>query len=81
MDLELRDKRVLITGASQGIGEGLAEVFAEEGAILHLTARSADKLEPLMQALRVPFRRPRFGSFIPRTPSCRPKPGHRPAPT
>mgnify|MGYP001501264573 CR=1 FL=1 len=28
MDLELRDKRVLITGASQGIGEGIAEVTA-----------------------------------------------------
>jgi NAD(P)-dependent dehydrogenase (short-subunit alcohol dehydrogenase family) len=31
MDLQLRGKKVLITGASQGIGEGLAKVFAEEG--------------------------------------------------
>ncbi len=52
MDLGLRGRRVLITGASQGIGEGIAEVFAEEGAILHLTARSADKLEAIAGRLR-----------------------------
>ncbi len=52
MDLGLRGRRVLITGASQGIGEGIAEVFAEEGAILHLTARSADKLEAIAARLR-----------------------------
>ncbi len=45
MDLRLSGKTVLITGASQGIGAGLAEVFAEEGCTLHLVARSADKLE------------------------------------
>lgn len=47
MDLQLRGKRVLITGASQGIGEGLAHAFAEEGCDLHLTARSAEKLGAL----------------------------------
>lgn len=51
MDLGLSDKRVLITGASQGIGEGIADVFAEEGAVLHLTARSADKLEAIAKRL------------------------------
>lgn len=52
MDLQLKGKRVLITGASQGIGEGLAEVFAEEGADLHLVARSADRLDALAGRLR-----------------------------
>lgn len=52
MDLQLRGKRVLITGASQGIGEGLARVFAEEGCALHLVARQRDKLEGLAAALR-----------------------------
>lgn len=51
MDLGLRGKRVLITGASQGIGAGVAEVFAEEGADLFLTARNAEKLAALKQGL------------------------------
>ncbi len=44
MDLQLAGRSVLITGASQGIGAGLAEVFAEEGCDLHLVARSKKKL-------------------------------------
>ena len=47
MDLKLNGKTALITGASQGIGEGLAKAFAEEGVNLHLTARSAEKLEAI----------------------------------
>lgn len=52
MDLMLRGKRVLITGASKGIGAAAAEVFAEEGCDLHLAARSQDALEALAQRLR-----------------------------
>lgn len=51
MDLQLSGKKVLITGASQGIGEGLARSFAEQGCHLHLTARSADKLKTLADVL------------------------------
>jgi NAD(P)-dependent dehydrogenase (short-subunit alcohol dehydrogenase family) len=51
MDLKLAGQKVLITGASQGIGEGLAHAFAEEGCHLHLTARSAEKLEALKSEL------------------------------
>ena len=52
MDLHLRGKRVLITGASKGIGAAAAEAFAEEGSHLHLAARNAEALEALAQRLR-----------------------------
>ena len=52
MNLKLTGKSVLITGASQGIGEGLAEGFAKEGANLHLTARRGDVLNSLAERLR-----------------------------
>jgi NAD(P)-dependent dehydrogenase (short-subunit alcohol dehydrogenase family) len=51
MDLHLNGKTVLITGASQGIGAGLARAFAAEGARLRLTARSADKLDALAREI------------------------------
>jgi NAD(P)-dependent dehydrogenase (short-subunit alcohol dehydrogenase family) len=44
VDLQLAGKTVLITGASQGIGEGLATAFAQAGCHLRLTARRYEKL-------------------------------------
>lgn len=44
MDLGLRGKSVLITGASKGIGLACARAFAEEGCTLHLAARSVELL-------------------------------------
>lgn len=44
MDLGLRDKRILITGGSKGIGLATAEAFAREGSNLILVARSEDDL-------------------------------------
>jgi NAD(P)-dependent dehydrogenase (short-subunit alcohol dehydrogenase family) len=53
MDLKLRGKQVLITGASRGIGAAAAEVFAEEGANLLLAARDGAALEARAALLRV----------------------------
>jgi NAD(P)-dependent dehydrogenase (short-subunit alcohol dehydrogenase family) len=52
MDLHLRGKRVLVTGASKGIGAAGAEVFAEEGCDVIIAARSGDALKELSQRLR-----------------------------
>src|ERR1700730_7168106 len=52
MDLHLRGKRVLITGASKGIGAAAAEALAEEGCHLRLAARSGDQLKALAERLR-----------------------------
>ncbi|NOJ45080.1 SDR family oxidoreductase [Bradyrhizobium archetypum] len=52
MDLHLRGKRVLITGASKGIGAAAAEAFAEEGADVMLAARNGELLKALAERLR-----------------------------
>jgi 3-oxoacyl-[acyl-carrier protein] reductase len=47
MDLQLRDKTALVTGASAGIGLGIATGLAGEGVRLAITARRHDRLEAL----------------------------------
>ena len=45
MDLKLQGRRALVTGASVGIGRGIALALAAEGVHLALTARRMDKLQ------------------------------------
>jgi len=51
MDLELKDRVVLITGASRGIGAATAKLLAAEGARLVLVSRDAAALEALKSGL------------------------------
>jgi len=51
MDLGLKGKVAIVTGASKGIGAAIAAELAREGAKLILAARSADKLAALSQSL------------------------------
>jgi 3-oxoacyl-[acyl-carrier protein] reductase len=45
MDLQLTNKTALVTGASVGIGRGIAKALAAEGVKLAISARRADKLQ------------------------------------
>lgn len=51
MDFLLKDKTCLVTGASAGIGVGIAKVMAREGVRLAITARRGDRLEALADEL------------------------------
>lgn len=53
MDLGLSDKVVLVTGASSGIGAGIAEVYAQEGAKVAINYRtSVDAAETLASRMK-----------------------------
>ncbi len=51
MDLQLTGKRALITAASRGLGLGVAEALAAEGADVFLTGRSGDLLAKACEAI------------------------------
>lgn len=48
----LKNKSVLITGASSGIGEALVKSFADEGCDIILMARNVEKLGLIQQSLK-----------------------------
>ena len=54
MDFQLKDKVVLITGATGGIGQALAHAFAEEGCRLAISSTSQAKLDRLVPSLSLP---------------------------
>ena len=48
----LEGKTAVITGASYGMGRTMAELFAEEGAGVVLTARGQEKLNQVVEGIR-----------------------------
>jgi short-subunit dehydrogenase len=53
MAFDARDQRVLITGASSGIGAALAERLASQGAIVGICARREERLREVLERCRV----------------------------
>jgi serine 3-dehydrogenase len=49
--VSLKDERVLVVGASSGIGREAAKMFARDGAKVYATARRAERLESLAAEL------------------------------
>lgn len=48
----LEGKVAIITGASYGMGQSMAELFAQEGASVVLTARGKEKLDQVVDGIR-----------------------------
>ena len=51
MDLQLKGKTAVVTGATRGIGRAIAELFADEGANVAICARNAEQVAEAVKAL------------------------------
>lgn len=51
MDLQLRDKRVVVTGSSSGIGEAIAKALGQEGAIVVVHGRHEEQANRIAQEI------------------------------
>jgi L-fucose dehydrogenase len=51
MDLNLKDKIIIVTGGAKGIGAGIVKVLAAEGAIPVIIGRNADDNEAMLKEI------------------------------
>jgi len=54
MDLGLKGKRAIVTGATKGIGRGVVELLVAEGANVAFCARSAEEVAEAAAAIKRP---------------------------
>ena len=59
--MKLKDKVCLVTGSSKGLGKGIAEKFAEEGATVIITARHLDVVEQTANEIKSTYNVPVLG--------------------
>jgi len=64
MDLYLKNKKVLITASSSGIGSVTADVFLQEGANVIVNGRNKDKLSKLVKELSLKYGTKNIDSFV-----------------
>ena len=55
MDIQLTGKTIMVAAASQGIGYGIAEALAKEGARLSIASHSRDKIEEAAATLAAQY--------------------------
>ncbi len=51
MDLQLKDKLIIITGGAKGIGEGIAQVLAAEGASVVIVGRNEQDNDKIVESI------------------------------
>lgn len=50
--MSFKDKVILITGATSGIGAACAQYFAKQGALLALVGRNAERFDKVVQKIK-----------------------------
>ena len=61
MDLGLKDKKALVTGASRGLGFAVAKTLAGEGCIVAINSRTSENITASAQALSAQAKNQVFG--------------------